>query len=325
MKRHQSSPIITREQLHLFEPGLEDVSSVFNPGAIHHEGRIVMLLRVQDRGRRTHLVKAVSRDGVRFRIDSKAFPITGLEAFPHQVYHIYDPRIVRIEGIFYITCAVDCSGGCRVAVFSSSDLESMHYVGTLNDEQQRNGVLFDQKIEGRFWMLSRPNEHTGPDGVKSGSRIFAHSSDDLRSWKEEGLVMEGRPHFWDELIGPGPPPIRTSFGWILIYHGVATHFGGGGIYQAGMCLLDLDDPRILRARGELNVLEPREMYELTGQVPNVVFPTACVPIKSRSDGTIWMDDDFYVYYGAADTCIGLAVTSPRKLLENSKAELICKE
>ena len=321
MKRHPNSPIITREQLRMLGSDLEDVSSVFNPGAIHHEGRIIMLLRVQDRGRRTHLVKAVSQDGVNFRIDAEVLPIHGLEAFPHQVYHIYDPRIVRLEGSFYITCAVDCDEGCRVAIFSSPDLESMHYVGTLNDEQQRNGVLFDQKIEDRFWMLSRPNEHTGADGVKSGSRIFAYSSADLRSWQIEGLIMEGRPHFWDELIGPGPPPFRTSFGWILIYHGVATHFGGGGIYQAGMCLLDADDPRIVRARGKLNVLEPREIYELTGQVPNVVFPTGCVPIKPRSDGSVWMDDQLYVYYGAADTCVGLAITSPRKLLENSKAVL----
>ena len=322
MKRHPFSPIITRDQLRMRDLYLEDVSSVFNPGAIYHEGQIIMLLRVQDRGRGTHLVKAVSTDGYNFEINDTVFEITGLEAFPYQIYHIYDPRVVRLEDSFYITCAVDCSKGCLLAIFRSAELESMHYMGTLNEEQQRNGVLFDQKIEDRYWMLSRPNEHTRPDGVKSGSRIFAYSSPDLCSWREEGLIMEGRPHFWDELIGPGAPPFRVSFGWMFIYHGVATHFGGGGIYQAGVCVLDPDDPRRVRIRSKLNCLEPREIYELTGQVPNVVFPTACVPVKPRPDGIVWLDDPLYVYYGAADTCVSLAVTSPRKLLEISKAELI---
>lgn len=321
MKRHPNSPIITRRHIHMADASLHDLTSVFNPGAIYHEDQIHMLLRIQDRGRRTHLVKALSHDGVSFQAEKQVFPITGLEAFPCHIYHIYDPRIVRIEDSFYITCSVDCETGCLVAIFKSSDLESMHYISTLNEAQHRNGVLFDEKIAGRYWMLSRPNEITGSDGVKSGDRIFAYSSADLHSWQEEGLIMEGRFHFWDELIGPGPPPFRTTLGWMLIYHGVATHFGGGGIYQAGVCLLDSDNPSKLLARGDLNVLEPREIFETTGQVPNVVFPTACIPVRSQSDGTLAGNDPLFVYYGAADTCIGLAITSPRELVEKSNISL----
>lgn len=320
MKRHPNSPIITRNHLCLDDPILQDVTSVFNPGAIYHKGQIFMLLRVQDRGRGTHLVRAISLDGVNFQIDTKAFPITGLEAFPYEIFHIYDPRIVHIEDCFYITCAVDCSAGCLLAIFKSSDFESMHYISTLNDAQHRNGVMFDQKINGRYWMLSRPNEHTGSDGVKSGTRILAYSSADLHLWEEEAMIMEGRFHFWDELIGSGPPPFKTPLGWMHIYHGVATHFGGGGIYQAGVCLLDSRNPSELIGRGYLNVLEPREIYECTGQVPNVVFPTACISNQLHPEGVIDLDDTLFIYYGAADTCIGLAVTTPRELLEKSNIQ-----
>lgn len=321
MKRHPNSPIITRRHIHMADPSLHDLTSVFNPGAIYHEDSIHMLLRIQDRARRTHLVKAVSDDGVSFQAAKHVFPITGLEAFPHKIYHIYDPRIVRIEDSFYITCSVDCKAGCLVAIFKSSDLESMHYISTLNEEEHRNGVLFDQKIRGRYWMLSRPNEHTGFDGVKRGSRIFAYSSADLRSWREEGLIMEGRFHYWDELIGSGPPPFRTTYGWMHIYHGVATHFGGCGIYQAGVCILDSNNPSKLIARGDLNVLEPREIFETTGQVPNVVFPTAYIPVRSQPDGSLGLEDPLFIYYGAADTCIGLAITSPGELIEDSNIKL----
>lgn len=317
MKRHPNSPILSRAHLCLDDPMLQDVTSVFNPGVIYHKGQIIALLRVQDRGRRTHLVKATSLDGVNFQIAKNTFPITGLEAFSQELFHIYDPRIVRLEDSFYISCAVDCTSGCLMAIFKSEDMESMHFIGTLNDAQHRNGVLFDQKIEGRYWMLSRPNEHTGPDGVKSGTRIFAYSSSDFRSWKEEAFIMEGRFHFWDELIGSGPPPILTPLGWLHIYHGVATHFGGSGIYQAGVCILDAKDPRKLLARGELNVLEPREIYECTGQVPNVVFPTACISNQAHPKALVGLDENLFIYYGAADTCIGLAISTPRELMEKS--------
>jgi len=65
---------------------------------------------------------------------------------------------------------------------------------------------------------------------------------DLRTWREVGPVMHGRLRRWDELIGSGPPPVKTSEGWLHVYHGVATHFSAANVYQAGVALLDLDDP-----------------------------------------------------------------------------------
>ena len=112
--------------------------------------------------------------------------------------------------------------------------------------------------------------------------------------------MAGRSRYWDELIGAGPPPVLTGRGWLLVYHGVATHFAAANIYQAGCVLLDRDDPCRVLARGGNNILEPREPWELTGQVPNVVFPSG---LTVADDGTA------RIFYGAADTCVGLLETT----------------
>lgn len=127
--------------------------------------------------------------------------------------------------------------------------------------------------------------------------------------------MKGRPHFWDELIGAGPPPIKTRQGWLLLYHGIATHFASSNIYQAGVALLALDDPSRVVARGRNNVLEPRETYELVGQVPNVVFPTGVIVEEIDSQGFATDDSLVRVYYGAADTVVCLATTTVRMLIE----------
>lgn len=318
MKRHPLSPILTRKDILGIDSRLRDVSSVFNPGGIRWQGKTTLLLRVQNRARQTLLVKAISKDGLKFVTDVKPVSFHGVKGFADRIFHIYDPRIVRIGERFLVTCAMDTESGCRVGIFGSEDLEHLEFISLLSDADQRNGVLFPELIDGRYLMLSRPNEITGPDGVRSGDRIGCYSSADLYSWREEGELMKGQPHYWDELIGSGPPPIRTPIGWLHIYHGVATHFGGGGIYQAGLSLLDLKEPWKTIVRGPYNVLEPREPYETCGQVPNVVFPTAAIPM---TDAEVDLDTPIYLYYGAADTCVGLAVSTIQDLLLYSGIEL----
>jgi beta-1,4-mannooligosaccharide/beta-1,4-mannosyl-N-acetylglucosamine phosphorylase len=125
--------------------------------------------------------------------------------------------------------------------------------------------------------------------------------------------MSGRPRYWDELIGSGPPPVKTQAGWLHIYHGVARHFGAG-IYQAGVVLLDLENPARVIARSRNNFLEPRELYEVVGQVPNVVFPTGMIVDDVDGQGYAAPTATVRVYYGAADTCVGLALTTVDELL-----------
>jgi beta-1,4-mannooligosaccharide/beta-1,4-mannosyl-N-acetylglucosamine phosphorylase len=186
----------------------------------------------------------------------------------------------------------------------------------VSNEDIRNGVLFPEKIGGKYLRLDRPNRARHSGGPTSGSTIWLSSSDNLIDWIPVAPVIEGRFHYWDEFIGSGPPPVKTRQGWLHIYHGVATHFGSANIYQAGVMLLDLEDPSKVISRGFYNILEPREPWELTGQVPNVVFPSGMIVKEYDSEGYARPESEVFVYYGAADTCVGLAVSTVSELIAN---------
>ena len=130
--------------------------------------------------------------------------------------------------------------------------------------------------------------------------------------------MNGRFHYWDENIGSGPPPVKTREGWLHIYHGVATHFASSNIYQAGVALHDLNDPSIVLHRSKYNILEPRELYELVGQVQNVVFPSGLIVEHYDDEGFALPKSIALVYYGAADTVVGLATTTIEELIAAAK-------
>jgi beta-1,4-mannooligosaccharide/beta-1,4-mannosyl-N-acetylglucosamine phosphorylase len=293
MRRAEQNPIVTRDDI----PG-RDVTSVFNPGAIRWNGDIALLLRVQTRGRETLLWPARSRNGVRFEIAPAPITIEGLDLTG--IHHVYDPRLTMLEGVLCVVFAVDTDDGCRLGIARSDDFERFELVSLDAAGERRNGVLFPEKVGGRYLRLERPNTVEG-----SGDAIWLAKSNDLREWSAVAPVLEGRWHYWDERIGSGPPPLRIDEGWLHLYHGIATHFMAANIYQAGVVLLDADDPTKVLARSSENVLEPREMYELVGQVPNVVFPSGWV-----RDG-----DELLIYYGAADTSIGLARTTVKELLD----------
>ncbi|MDZ4121341.1 MAG: hypothetical protein U1C33_02905, partial [Candidatus Cloacimonadaceae bacterium] len=202
----------------------------------------------------------------------------------------------------------------------------LHFQGLVSSADVRNGILFPQKFDDCYLRFERPNRTSLENGVKTGTSIVCSTSKDLFTWEEKAVVMQGRPHFWDELIGSGPPPIKTHAGWLHIYHGVATHFGSSNIYQAGVALHDLNEPWKVLARGKYNILEPRENYELCGQVPNVIFPTALWVHPHNADNHILKSDvatpesKVYLYYGAADTSVCMAETTIATLLEEVYAQ-----
>jgi predicted GH43/DUF377 family glycosyl hydrolase len=149
-------------------------------------------------------------------------------------------------------------------------------------------------------MLHRPV--TG-----SGEHVWYASSDDLLHWALPGVLLpaNGGP-WWDGLkVGTGAHPIRTEKGWLLIYHGVKQAGGGHLIYRLGLALLDLADPRKLLARSRDWVFAPETEYEQRGLVPDVVYTCGAL----ERDGDIWM------YYGGADTVIGLAIAKITELLD----------
>jgi len=313
MLRSPDNPILTRSDIPTAGSGLTDVTSVFNPGAARVGDEYRLVLRVQDRGRRTHLMTARSRDGVRFSVDLSEIRPRGLDRIDPPPYHVYDPRVTQIGDTWYIMVAIDRATDCVLGLISTGDFEQFEFRGIVSEPNIRNGVLFPEKVGGRYLRLERPNRADNA-GVLSGDTIRLAESDDLLTWRTVGPVMNGRPHYWDELVGSGPPPVRTREGWLHVYHGVATHFASVNIYQAGAVLLDLEDPSRVLARTPQNILEPREMYELTGQVPNVVFPGGMIVEQYDSEGFAEQNSRVLLYYGAADTCVGLATTTVAELI-----------
>jgi len=315
MKRYPQNPVIGRFDIPHLPPHLVDVSSVFNPGAVRWDEQIVLLLRVQNRGRETYILPAFSSNGIDFDTAREPVLFRGIEKLDFPVYHVYDPRITRIGEIFYITLAIDTDAGCRVGLARTADFQEYEFLGVLLNGDARNAVLFPEAIGGEYAMLYRPNRERLDGGVASGSEVELAVSLDLIHWTPKAAVMQGRFHYWDEFIGSGPPPLKTHRGWLHVYHGVATHFAASNIYQAGVVLLDLDHPEQVIGRSRYNILEPRELYEMVGQVPNVVFPTGLVSTQPDHGGFVDDDTELLLYYGAADTCVCLATTTVRELLE----------
>ena len=314
MRRHPGNPILTRADVPDVPPLLTDATSVFNPGAVKAGGLYVLLLRVQARSRETFTMVAESADGFRFGVRPEIVEFKGIEAVREKIYHIYDPRITRLEGAFYVMFAMDMDGGCGLGLARTEDFRDFRFLGLTSTDDVRNGVLFPERIGGAYLRLERPNRARHAGGPATGSEIWLAESDDLLRWRPRGPVMAGRFHYWDEFIGSGPPPIKTRRGWLHVYHGVATHFGSANVYQAGVSLLDLGDPSRLVGRSRGNILEPREIYELAGQVPNVVFPSGMIVEEFDAEGFALPASPVKIYYGAADTVVGLAVTTVGELL-----------
>ena len=318
LKRNAKNPILTREDIPNIKPNVIDVSSVFNPGAIKFNDKYILLLRVQNRGRETFIMKAVGSDSVNFKVEKAIVYFKGIEIVKEKIYHIYDPRITKIGKEYYIMFAMDMESGCQLGLAKTKDFDEYEFMGIVSSGDIRNGVLFSEKVNGKYLRFDRPNKVQLKDGPSSGNNIFLSESDDLLTWREVAPVMSGRFHYWDENIGSGPPPVKTKEGWLHIYHGVATHFASSNIYQVGVALHDLNDPSKVLFRGKYNILEPRELFEIVGQVQNVVFPSGMIVENYDAEGFALIDSPVHVYYGAADTVVGLASSTIRELIEAAK-------
>ncbi len=317
VRRSEKNPILTRKDIPDIYPELVDATSVFNPGAIKIGNKYVLMLRVQSRSRRTHFLLAESRNGIDFKVGKSLVHFKGIERVKETVYHCYDARITKLADTYYTMFAMDMEGSCQLGIGKTDDFKEFEFLGVASNEDIRNGVLFPEKVGDRYLRLDRPNKLQLQGGPTSGSTICLSESSDLVHWKRISSVMSGRFHYWDELIGPGAPPVKTRAGWLNVYHGVATHFGSANIYQAGVFLLDLNDPSKLVARGTCNILEPREQYELVGQVPNVCFPSGMIVEQFDEEGYAVDGSKVLMYYGAADTCVGVATTTIRELIAAS--------
>ena len=318
LERYPANPIITPEMIPDIPPQIIDATSVFNSGAIKINDKYILLLRVQNRGRQTFLLYADSKDGIHFDIKPEIIKWQGLEKLHTQPYHIYDPRIHLINDRYFIMFAMDFDHGCELGLGITDDFIEFKFLGIVSNGDYRNGVLFPHKIKGEYLRYDRPNRSNLNNTAATGSEIWLSRSPDLFHWQPVAPVMAGRPHYWDEMIGAGPPPIKTRQGWLQIYHGIAVHLASIYIYQTGVFLADLENPAQIISRCTCNIMEPRTLYELTGQVPNVCFPCGIIVEECDTEGYALPHSEVKIYYGAADTVLALATTTIQELIEASK-------
>jgi predicted GH43/DUF377 family glycosyl hydrolase len=295
--RYEGNPIITPQDVG------PRVNAVFNPGATSFDGETLLLARVEDRSGMSNLVVARSRDGLTGWVVE---PRRGLRADPdrfEELWGVEDPRITRIDDTYYVTYTGFSEGGPLVCLATTEDFVSFERHGVLMPPEDKDSALFPVRFGDRWALLHRPIS------VSAGysAHVWLSWSPDLHYWGDGRIVIPARRGgMWDaNKIGLGPPPLQTEDGWLICYHGVRTT-ASGAIYRAGLALLDLDDPKILLARTDDWVFGPQTPYERTGDVPGVVFPTGWV---LDEDG-----DTLRIYYGAADTVIGVASASLRHLL-----------
>jgi predicted GH43/DUF377 family glycosyl hydrolase len=188
-----------------------------------------------------------------------------------------------------------------VALALTRDFKEFSHLGLILKPDNKDAALFPRRIGGTYAILHRPHGRTQ-------SHIWIAYSDDLRKWHGHAPVLRARRGGWWDAgkIGLSPPLIETPSGWVVLYHGVRMT-AAGALYRTGVALLDLEDPSKVLARGDEWILGPEAPYERTGDVGNVLF--AC-------GYTIGPDGDtINLYYGAADTSIGVATGSVSRLLE----------
>lgn len=294
--RYSKNPIIPRDLL-------PTSNSIFNSAAVPFQGKFAGVFRCDNNRREMVLHAGFSDDGYKWNIDPE--PIDWiLENGVAKPAYLYDPRVCWLEDRYYITW---CNGyhGPTIGLGYTHDFKEFHMVENALLPFNRNGVLFPRKINGRYMMFSRPSDN----GHTPFGDIFLSQSEDLIYWGRHRHVMGPKEPWESTKIGAGPVPIETTEGWLLFHHGVLTSCNGF-VYSFGAVILDLDEPWKVRYRCRPYLINPRELYELAGDVPNVTFP--CAALADAPTGRIT------IYYGCADTVTGLCHTQIEELYEYIK-------
>lgn len=289
IKRYQHNPILTKDDVPY------EVATVHNAAVVKHEGKYIMVFRSHKLNGRSILGMAVSSDGYSFKVKDTPFMIPSDEGIfkEYEAYGVEDPRITFIDDEYLITYSAYSRHGVRIGLAKTKDFKTVERVSLITEADYRNVVIFPEKFGGLYARLDRPHSEISPWA------IWISYSPDLKYWGESKLIMNPVQYHWDEMkIGPGAPPIKTSRGWLSIYHGVFPTMDGS-VYRLGVALHDLKDPSKIIAVGDEWILQPEEAYEITGYVHNVVFTCGAVP---EEDGSV------KIYWGGADKvmCMGTA-------------------
>jgi predicted GH43/DUF377 family glycosyl hydrolase len=289
IERYSGNPILTKDDVPY------PVATVHNAAVVKFNNRYIMIFRSHKLNGRSILGKAESDDGLNFKVDKVPFMVPATEGIfkEYEEYGVEDPRITFLDSEYLISYSAYSRHGVRVGLAKTNDFISIERFSFITEADYRNVVIFPEKFNGLYARLDRPHSEISPWS------IWISYSPDLKYWGESKLIMKPVQYHWDEMkIGPGAPPIKTSRGWLNIYHGVFPTMDGS-VYRLGVALHDLEDPSIIIAVGDEWILQPEEIYEITGYVHNVVFSCGAVP---EDDGSI------KIYWGGADKvmCVGTA-------------------
>jgi len=297
-ERHAKNPILTAADWP------HTVNTVFNPGAVRlADGTTLLLCRVEDRRGLSSLWAARSSNGVDgWTIDPEpTFPPMPTEQ-PSEAWGVEDARIVWLDELHKhaITYTAYSRAGPAVALALTEDFVKFERFGPLTPPEDKDATLLPRRLNGRWQLIHRPR--TG-----LCNSIWLAESPDLLNWGRHQLLMEPRLGAWwdSQGIGLGPPLIETEQGWLMLYHGI-HQTAAGSLYRMGVALMDRANPVRCLRRSDEWVFGPRETYEREGDVSDVVFPCGCT---IGDDG-----DTLNLYYGAADTSIGLATARISEIL-----------
>jgi len=286
---HRGEPILVPQGT-----GFE-AAGVFNPAVVRDGERYVMLYRAQDAKGTSRLGMATALDGIHFVRESE--PVLVPEADYERGGGVEDPRLVKIGATFYLTYTAYDGKNAQLALATSADLRRWERRGVImpantgrwNIKWTKAGAILPEPVGGRYWMYYMADAQGGSD------QMGVAWTEDLRQWTEalDAPVLARRPGMFDSrVVEPGPPPMMTADGILLVYNGADDRL----VYRTGWVLFDRSDPTRVLARSDRPIFEPERGWELAGQVPNVVFVEGLV-----RDGPRWL-----FYYGAADKHVGVA-------------------
>ncbi len=277
--RYTENPIIDRSFV-------KDANSIFNSAVVRRdkEDDFAGVFRLDDITREQYLVTGFSKDGIHWKLNDE------------KIFRGYDPRLCEIDGKYYLSWVCHTDRGTSIGIAVTEDFITWDRKENAVLPVSRNGVLFPRKVNNEYMIFTRPCDK----GHTPYGDIFLSHSPDLTYWGKHRFVIKPENNWEMTKVGAGPTPIETDEGWLCFYHGVITSCNGF-TYSMGAMITDINEPWKVLHRADCYLLSPRETYEFVGDVPNVVFP--CAALADSDTGRI------AVYYGGADTVVGLAFTT----------------
>jgi len=298
-KRYKGNPIVSAK-------AVPYANSIHNSAIVQFGKGFAGVFRVDGKDLYARLHVGWSKDGIHWDINPE--PLKMKSGDPDVIVneYSYDPRVTRIGSTYYVTWCNSNHLGPLIGLAITKDFKTFKQLENPLPPANRNCMLFPRKINKKFAILHRPSDR----GHTPFGDIFYATSPDLIHWGCHRFVFGsvGVNGWQSTKVGPGPVPIETDEGWLLIYHGVWTSCNGY-LYYAGGALLDLDKPWKVLFRTKDYLLAPHEPYERVGDVPNVVFPSSAVVLA----------DTLRLYYGCADTCISMAEAKLKDIIRFIKA------